>query len=311
MTSLRVIFMGTPHFAVPTLQALIESEHMVVGVYTQPPRPAGRGQKLTHSPVHQLAERHGIPVFTPVSLKTPEAQAEFKALNATIGVVVAYGLLLPDAILEAPTFGCINIHPSALPRWRGAAPIQRTIMAGDVATACCIMQMDSGLDTGPVLAREAIAIPPNLTTGQLHEIMSEMGARMTLEVLQGFTRPQPPIPTPQAAEGATYAKKLTKEDLRIDWERPAQAIYNQIRGLSPTPGAAIMLNDELVKIFAVRVEETHLNKRPGTILDNRLLIQCGYHSALRIIELQRPGKLRMTAQEALKSLVVQPGTLLS
>jgi methionyl-tRNA formyltransferase len=214
MASLRVIFMGTPQFAVPTLEAIMASSHQLVGVYSQPPRPAGRGQKVTKSPIHLLAEQHSIPVFTPTSLKSSEAQAEFAALQADVAVVAAYGLLLPQAILDAPKHGCINIHPSALPRWRGAAPIQRTIMAGDTTTDCCIMQMDAGLDTGAVLARETCVIPEHFTTGDLHDVMAKTGARMTVQVLSTLSSL---TPIPQSVDGVTYANNITIVDQYIDW----------------------------------------------------------------------------------------------
>lgn len=306
MTALRVVFMGTPHFAVPALEAIIASPHKVVGVYTQPPRPAGRGQKVTKSPIHILAEQHSIPVFTPVSLKSAEAQKELKDLNANIGVVAAYGLLLPQAVLDAPTFGCINIHPSALPRWRGAAPIQRTIMAGDATTACCIMQMDAGLDTGAVLARQSVKLDDSIDAGKLHHVMATMGAQMSVAVIDTFAGMTPPVATPQTEDGTAYAKKLTKEDQRIDWSQPARAIFNQVRGLSPAPGATTEYNGEVLKIFSVQVEPSAGAKPVGTVLDNSLLIQCGNKESIRILELQRPGKTRLPAADVLKSLAIQP-----
>lgn len=310
MSALRVVFMGTPGFAVAALESIIASPHEVVGVYTQPPRPAGRGQKLTPSLVHQLADRHNIPVFTPESLKSAEAQTKFAALKADIGVVAAYGLLLPQPILDAPKFGCINIHPSALPRWRGAAPIQRTVMAGDTTSECCIMQMDAGLDTGAVLARESVKLNDMMHAGMLHDMMADLGARMTVEVLNQFASPTRPKAIPQTEDGATYAKKLTKADQTIDWSKPAKQIVNQIRGLAPTPGATTMLNGELIKIFQASIE-AGAQKAPGTAVDEKLLIQCGDGHALRILELQRPNKSRMAASEALKSLIVQKDTIAS
>lgn len=310
MAPLRVVFMGTPHFAVPALQALIASSHQVVGVYTQPPRPAGRGQKLTPSPIHQLAEQHAIPVFTPTSLKSPEEQQTLAALKANIGVVAAYGMLLPQAILDTPTFGCINIHPSALPRWRGAAPIQRSIMAGDRTTDCCIMQMDAGLDTGAVLAREPMPLDDTIDAGILHQAMATLGADMTLAVINAFAAGAPPLAQPQAADGATYAKKLTKDDQRIDWAKPAHEILNQIRGLSPAPAATTDYQGELLKIFSARVE-SGATTPAGRVLDDALLVQCGDGKALRILELQRPGKTRMAAAEVLKSLPIQKDTAFS
>lgn len=309
MASLRVIFMGTPHFAVPTLEAMIASPHEVIAVYTQPPRPAGRGQKVTKSPVHVLAESHSIPVFTHASLKSAEVQQEMRDLKADIAVVAAYGLLLPQPILDAPKFGCINIHPSALPRWRGAAPIQRTIMAGDTTTDCCIMQMDAGLDTGAVLAREHMKLDAGIDAGTLHDTMAALGAKMTIEVLNQFSS-TPPKAIAQTEDGATYAKKLTKVDQAIDWSKPAAQILNQIRGLSPQPGATMHLNGEVIKIFKATIEPG-ANKPPGTVLDDRLLIQCGDGHGLRILELQRPNKARMAAHEALKSLIIQSGSVVS
>ncbi|MFZ4125622.1 MAG: methionyl-tRNA formyltransferase [Rickettsiales bacterium] len=303
MIARRVVFMGTPQFAVPTLQSLIASEHQVIAVYSQPPRPAGRGQKVTKSPIHLLAEQYSIPVFTPTSLKSPEAQAEFAAVGADVAVVAAYGLLLPQAILDAPKHGCINIHPSALPRWRGAAPIQRTIMAGDTTTDCCIMQMEAGLDTGPVLAREAFAIPEHFNAGDLHDAMAQMGARMTLEVLNAL---QSLTPTPQSEDSVTYAQKITKEDQKIDWSQSAQNILNQIRGLCPSPAATTIIHDEVIKLFSAKVEPYSGTTKPtGTVLDDALLVQCGAGTALRILELQRPNKARMQASDALKSLIIQ------
>ncbi|MBN8543364.1 MAG: methionyl-tRNA formyltransferase [Alphaproteobacteria bacterium] len=303
MTARRVVFMGTPQFAVPTLQSLIASEHQVVAVYSQPPRPAGRGQKLTKSPIQQLAEQHAIPVFTPTSLKSAEEQSAFAAHHADVAVVAAYGLLLPQAVLDAPKHGCINIHPSALPRWRGAAPIQRTIMAGDTTTDCCIMQMEAGLDTGAVLAREAFAIPDHFNASDLHDTMASTGARMTIDVLAKLSSLTPTI---QSGDGVTYAHKITKEDQKIDWSKPAQEIRNQIRGLYPSPVATTTIHGEVVKIFSAKVEPYNGSAKPtGIVLDDALLVQCGGGSALRILELQRPNKIRMAASDVLKSFIVQ------
>lgn len=308
MAARRVVFMGTPQFAVPTLQALISSEHEITAVYSQPPRPAGRGQKLTKSPVHQLAEQHSIAVFTPTNLKSPQAQAEFAALGADIAVVAAYGLLLPQAILDAPKHGCINIHPSALPRWRGAAPIQRTIMAGDTTTDCCIMQMEAGLDTGPVLAREAFMIPEHFNAGDLHDAMAHIGARMTLDVM---ARLSSLTPTLQSTDGVTYAQKIVKDDQKIDWSKSAREIENYIRGLCPSPAATTIINGEVVKIFSAKVERYSGTTRPiSTVLDDTLLVQCGGGTTLRILELQRPNKTRMQAKYALKSFIVQKDILI-
>ncbi len=228
--------MGTPEFAVPTLRSLIEAGHELVAVYTQPPRPAGRGQKLRPSPVQQLAEARNIPVYFPASLKSAEEQQIFADLNAELAIVAAYGLLLPQAILDAPKHGCINIHPSLLPRWRGAAPIQRPIMAGDTETGMCIMQMEAGLDTGPVFARREIPLPPNATAGEMHDQLAELGSAMALQVIAEIEAGSAKA-IPQSEEGVTYANKIIKDEARINWNKPANEVHNQIRGLSPFPGA--------------------------------------------------------------------------
>lgn len=305
---MRAVFMGTPPFAVPALAALIASSHEVVAVYSQPPRPAGRGMKLTPSPVQQLAEHHRIPVLTPEHLKSAGVQTQFADHRADIAVVAAYGLLLPPTVLAAPRFGCINIHPSDLPRWRGAAPIQRTIMAGDTATACCIMQMEEGLDTGPVLARRAFAIPDTATAGDLHDAMARLGAELLVETLGALERGTVK-PMPQPASDATYAAKITKEDQIIDWSQPAQTINNQIRGLNPAPGALVKLAGDPLKVFAASVERGDVSKPPGTLLDNQLLINAGNGSALRVLELQKAGKTRQKALEFLQGARIPAGIL--
>ena len=303
---MNVIFMGTPAFAVPALRALLTSSHRVVAVYSQPPRPAGRGMQLTPSPIQQLAEEHQLPVFTPERLSTPEAQQQFAAHAADIAVVAAYGLLLPAAILAAPTHGCINIHPSDLPRWRGAAPIQRTLMAGDTITACCIMQMDAGLDTGAVLMREAYTIPSHMNAGELQEAMATRGAALLLETLANW----PSITAiPQSAEGITYAKKISKEDPRIDWSQPAAAIINQMRGLSPMPGAITTFDGEVIKLFEATIERGDTSQPAGKLLDNQLLINCGDGQALRILMLQRSGKTRQKAADFLKGFAITAGKI--
>jgi methionyl-tRNA formyltransferase len=312
MTALRVIFMGSPDFALPTLRALLASHHRVVAAYSQPPRPAGRGQKLTPTPVAELAASQQLPVLTPTSLKTPEAQAKFAAFKADIAVVAAYGLLLPPTILAATRYGCINIHPSSLPRWRGAAPIQRTLMAGDSTTQCCLMQMAAGLDTGDVLMRRDFAIPENMDGGALHDAMAALGATMTLDYLDQLAAGAPPKPVAQAEHGATYAAKLTAEDAAIDWTKPAEEIRNQMRGLAPTPGAFTMLAGERVKIFAAEIAPGTSSAKPGTVLSNLpLTIQCGDGKALHLRELQRPGKRRAAAEEAIKSMAIQVGSVVS
>jgi methionyl-tRNA formyltransferase len=305
---MRVIFMGTPQFAVPALAALIASSHEVVAVYSQPPRPAGRGMKLTASPVQQLAEAHNIPVFIPASLKTPDAQQPFLALHADIAVVAAYGLLLPQAILDGTRLGCINIHPSDLPRWRGAAPIQRTLMAGDTHTACCIIQLELGLDTGPIHLREPFTIPADMDAGKLHDAMADIGAKQVLDVLKNLSLPHPPAPKPQSAEGITYAEKITKADRELDWSRTALALLSQIRGLSPAPAAAMLLNGEVIKLFDAVVEAGDAGKPPGIMLDDQLLINAGNASALRLTQLQRPGRSQQTAAQFLQGFPVPAGS---
>jgi methionyl-tRNA formyltransferase len=305
---MRVIFMGTPAFALPALRALIAStHHEVVAVYSQPPRPAGRGQKLTPSPVHQLAEAHGIALHTPLSLKPAEAQATFATHCADVAVVAAYGLLLPQAILDAPARGCVNIHPSDLPRWRGAAPIQRTLMAGDSHTACCIMQMNAGLDTGDILLREAYIIPPDMDAGGLHDAMAELGAALTLRLLNA---PAWPKAVKQSEQGVTYAAKLTKADTMLDWAQPAHTLQHQIRGLSPSMGGVTILAGEPLKIFAASLGEGDRTKPAGMVLDNALRINCGDGKSLAPTLVQRAGKPRLSTQAFLQGNPVAQGTLL-
>lgn len=299
--------MGTPAFAVPALSALIASSHAVVAVYSQPPRPAGRGLKLTPSPIQQLAETHAIPVFTPTSLKSAEAQAQFSSHSADIAVVAAYGLLLPQAILAAPRLGCINIHPSDLPRWRGAAPIQRTLMAGDSETACCIIQLELGLDTGPIHLREPFTIPPEMDAGGLHDAMAQIGANQVLTVLERLASPHAPAPIAQPAHGITYAEKITKDDRVLDWNKPASSLLAQIRGLSPNPGATTDINGETIKIFSASIEAGDAGKPTGMALDDQLLINAGDGQALRLSMLQRPGKTRQNAADFLQGFPVNAG----
>lgn len=304
---MRVVFMGTPAFAVPTLAALQGSGHEVAAVYTQPPRPAGRGQKETPSPVHRFALEHNITVCTPTGLKTPEAQAQFAAHKAQIAVVVAYGLLLPKPILTAFPFGCINVHPSLLPRWRGAAPIQRTLMAGDEATGICIMQMDEGLDTGDILLKEEGISTAGLDAGALHDMLSAKATPLVLKVLDEI---QDLTPEKQPETGVTYAKKITKEECKIDWTQKAEHIHNQIRGLSPMPGAYFTYNSENIKVFGSSYCAKQLkNVTAGTVTDEYLTVACG-DGTLTIEEIQRPGKKRMSVGEMLKSYPIPAGTIL-
>ncbi len=298
-------------FALPTLKALRETGHTIVAVYSQPPRPAGRGQKERPSPVHEYALAHGLPVYTPVSLKSAETQAEFAAHKADAAIVVAYGLLLPQAILDACPMGCINVHPSLLPRWRGAAPIQRTIMAGDTQTAIVIMQMDAGLDTGDMLMVEPVAIAPGTNAAMLHDELSQKAAPLVLKTLQRAFKP-----VKQPTEGVTYAKKITKEECRIDWNRPAADILNQIRGLSPAPGAAFVYQGEQIKIFdavasAVRECDFMRPAQSGEVISANFDIACeGGKSVLSPLEMQRPGKKRMSRQECLQGFPIPPGSVL-
>lgn len=303
---MKVIFMGTPTFAVPTLQTLLDAGHDVVAVYSQPPRPAGRGMKLTPSPVQQLAEQRGIAVHTPTSLKSAEEQEKFRALGADVAVVVAYGLLLPQAILDGTHHGCINLHPSDLPRWRGAAPLQRTIMAGDKTTACCTMLMDAGLDTGDVLIRHRFDIPDGMSFGMLHDAMSKVGASLIAETLEHMlngtlTR------TAQPKEGI-YAAKIGKDDQTIDFSLPAARVRQHILGLSPAPGAITALGGETVKVFGATIEAGHEGKHAGILLDDRLLVNCGGGTAVRLTQLQRAGKARQDSSAFLQGFPVAAGT---
>lgn len=288
---MKIVFMGTPAFSVPILNA-IAAQHDIVAVYCQPPRPAGRGKADRPSPVQARAEELGLPVRHPATLKDAQTQAEFVAFGADVAVVVAYGLILPQAVLDAPRLGCLNIHASLLPRWRGAAPIHRAIMAGDTQTGICIMQMEAGLDTGPVLLREATAIGPEETTQDLHDRLSVMGARLICDALTRL--PLPGVPQPD--EGVTYATKIDKAEARIDWTRPSVAVDNQIRGLSPFPGAWTEAAGERIKFLRSRVAPG--SGAPGQVLDG-LTIACGT-GAVEITLAQREGKRPMTAEDFLR-----------
>uniref|UniRef100_UPI0035ADDCBE methionyl-tRNA formyltransferase n=1 Tax=Paenirhodobacter enshiensis TaxID=1105367 RepID=UPI0035ADDCBE len=291
---MRVVFMGTPEFSVPVLRALA-AHHEVVAVYSQPPRPAGRGKKERPSPVHQTALDLGLEVRTPLNFRSDEARADFAALKADIAVVVAYGLILPQAVLDAPAKGCLNIHASLLPRWRGAAPIHRAIMAGDAETGVCIMRMEAGLDTGPVLLRAATPIAATDTTGDLHDRLSGMGARMILDALDHIDGL---IPVPQPDAGVTYASKIDKAEAHVDWTRPATDLIRHINGLSPFPGAWTMIGPERIKLL--RAAPASGAGTPGQVLTG-FTIACG-EGALGILEAQREGKRPMPAAEVLKGL---------
>jgi methionyl-tRNA formyltransferase len=297
---MRIVFMGTPDFSVPVLDALAAAGHEILCVYTQPPRPAGRGQAERPGAVHQRAAAMGLPVRHPKSLRDPQAQAEFAGLGADIAVVVAYGLILPQAVLDAPRHGCLNIHASLLPRWRGAAPIQRAIMAGDAETGVCIMQMEAGLDTGPVLLRHAIPIGAEETAGELHDRLSALGARAITEAL---ARLGDLTPRPQPAEGVSYAEKIDKAEARLDWGQDASHIDRKIRGLSPFPGAWTMIGGKRVKILRSRLAQGA--GKAGSVLSG-LTVACG-SGAVEITELQPEGKARMTAEAFLRGARIAPG----
>jgi len=299
---MRLIFMGTPDFSVPVLEALVAAGHDIAAVYCQPPRPAGRGKKDRPSPVQLRAEALGLFVRYPVSLKSSDAQKEFAALNADLAVVVAYGLILPQAILDAPRHGCLNIHASLLPRWRGAAPIHRAIMAGDAETGVCIMQMEAGLDTGPVLLREATAIEPDETTGQLHDRLSEMGAGL---IVSALTQLSNLVPVPQSDEGVTYAAKIKKSEARVDWSRPAAELDRLIRGLAPFPGAWTEMMGQRVKLLS---SVSALGQgTAGETLDDTLTVACGT-GAVKLLRLQRAGKGAQDSQTFLRGWPVPKGT---
>ncbi|MDU8943983.1 methionyl-tRNA formyltransferase [Ovoidimarina sediminis] len=300
---MRVVFMGSPAFSVPALEALHGVGHDIACVYTQPPRPAGRGQKERPGPVQARAEALGLPVRHPKSLRDDAVQAEFAALKADVAVVVAYGLILPQAVLDAPAHGCLNIHASLLPRWRGAAPIHRAILSGDAETGVCIMEMEAGLDTGPVLLREATAIGAEETTADLHDRLSEMGARLIVEVLQ---RLDTLVPEPQPGDGVTYAGKIDKAEARIDWTRPAAEVDRQIRGLSPFPGAWTMLDGRRLKLLRSRVIDGA--GAPGVVLGG-FRIACGA-GAVEVTEAQIEGRGRQDAAAFLNGTPLPPGTQL-
>lgn len=305
---LRVIFMGTPEFSVPTLRAIGEAGHEISAVYTQPPRAAGRrGLELTPSPVQREAERLGVEVRTPASLKGEAEQAALRALRADVAVVVAYGLLLPKAVLEAPRLGCINGHASLLPRWRGAAPIQRAIMAGDRETGMMVMRMEEGLDTGPVGLVEKCAIEPDMTAGDLHDRLMGVGAALMVEALARLERNTLTF-TPQAVEGVTYAKKIDKSETRVDWNRSATEVHNHIRGLSPFPGAwsEIEIGGRPERLKLLRSVLTQGAGESGGILDDRLTVACGA-GAIRLVEVQRAGGRPAAASEFLRGAKIEKG----
>ncbi|MFQ5774148.1 MAG: methionyl-tRNA formyltransferase [Kiloniellaceae bacterium] len=308
MTPLRLAFMGTPAFAVPSLRALAAAGHEIAAVYTQPPRPAGRGHRPRRSPVHAYAAERGWAVRTPAGLKDAKEQAAFAALDLDAAVVAAYGLILPRPMLEAPRLGCLNVHASLLPRWRGAAPIQRAILAGDARTGITIMRMDEGLDTGPILLQEAVPITDGTTAADLHDALAELGARLIVEALAGLAagRVQP---RPQPAEGATYAAKLTPAQGRLDWRRPADQLARQVRALAPRPGATLVAGGDRLRVLAAAAVAGPPDAAPGTVLDERFTVACGA-GALRVTRVQRAGKAAMDAAAFLRGFPLPPGTRL-
>src|ERR1700748_306673 len=303
---LRLIFMGTPEFAVPTLRALAEHGHQIAAVYTRAAKPSGRGMKLQPTPVEQEARRLGIAVLTPTTLKTPEAQQEFRAHNADAAVVVAYGMILPQAILDAPKLGCFNLHASLLPRWRGAAPINRAIMAGDVESGVVVMKMDAGLDTGDVAMAERLPITDTMTASDLHDALSPLGADLMGRAMAALERGGVQL-TNQGEDGVTYAAKIDKAEARIDWSKPARAVLRHIHGLSPFPGAwsEIVDGGDAARVKILRCELAKGAGGRGAVLDDQPPIACG-EGAIRIVELQRAGKAPMKTADFLRGTPVKP-----
>lgn len=310
----RIIFMGTPAFSIPTLQALLDGEYDVVAVYTQPPRPSGRGHHVTKSPVHVLAEAYNIPVYTPKTLRCAHEQEAFSALNADVAIVVAYGLILPQPILDAPRLGCVNIHGSILPRWRGAAPIQRALMAGDAQTGVTIMKMDAGLDTGPMIKIAVHDINVDETAADLFITLADLGADTLLKTLPSYLSSES-ILTNQPEDGATYAHKLSKQDGQLDWRLDAQTLVNHFRGLHPWPGVFMMHDDTPLRILEMKVVESETfydpySAVPGTIVDTHLTIACGQNTFIRIMQLQKPGGKPLNASDFLRGYSLPIGTYL-
>ena len=304
---LRLIFMGTPDFAVPTLLELVAHGHEIAAVSTRAAKPAGRGMKLQDTPVAQQAKRLGIPVLTPSTLKTPETVEEFRAFGADAAVVVAYGMILPQAILDAPAQGCYNLHASLLPRWRGAAPINRAVMEGDAESGVMVMKMDVGLDTGDVAMAERLPISDAMTAADLHDALAPLGADLMVRAMGALERGQLRL-TKQSEQGVTYAAKIDKAEARIDWDRSARAVLRHIHGLSPFPGAwcEVPLEGEPVRLKVLRCELAKGEGRPGDLLDDRLTVACR-DGAIRILELQRAGKAPMKAGDFLRGTALKPG----
>jgi methionyl-tRNA formyltransferase len=301
--TLRLAFMGSPEFAVPTLEAILAAGHDVACVYSQPPRPAGRGKELRRTAIHETAERHGLEVRTPITLKDPADREAFAALKLDVAVVVAYGLLLPRAILDAPRLGCFNLHGSILPRWRGAAPIHRAVMAGDPVTGVQVMKMELGLDTGPVLSTATTLITDDDTTGDVHDRLSLLGAGLMVKALADLEA-GPVTLTPQAKEGVTTAAKVSPAEAGIDWSKSAGEVSAHIRGLSPNPGAWFEMDGQRIKVLHARTAAG--SGSPGQVLDDNLLIACG-DRAVRLTRLQRAGKGQMTAEEFQRGARIERG----
>jgi methionyl-tRNA formyltransferase len=308
---LRLVFMGTPDFAVPTLLEVVGAGHAVVAVYTRAPKPAGRGMALSPSPVEREAGRFGLPVHTPKSLRTAEAATAMRAHNADAAVVVAYGLILPKPILDAFPLGCFNVHASLLPRWRGAAPINRAIIAGDTETGVTVMKMDEGLDTGPMAMADRVAIAPDMTAGELHDLLARRGADVMARALAALDKDALAL-TPQPAGGVTYAAKIDKSETRIDWARRWKVVHDHCRGLSPFPGAWCELASEgsPVRLKILRTTKGEGAGPPGTVLDERLTIACG-DGAVRLLDVQRAGREAMRAEDFLRGTPLAPGTRLA
>jgi len=308
--SLRLIFMGTPEFAVPALREILGRGHEIVAVYTAAAKPAGRGMDLTPSAVEREARHFGLPVLTPKTLRTPEAAESFRAHGAAAAVVVAYGLILPKSTLEAVPLGCFNLHASLLPRWRGAAPISRAIIAGDVESGVTIMRMDEGLDTGPIAMTERVSIGPDMTAGELHDVLAPLGADLVVRALGGLERGALQL-TPQPATGVTLAPKIENRETRIDWTRPWKTVHDHCRGLSPAPGAWFELAQagEPLRIKALRTTRGESGGPPGTLLSGRFDVACA-EGAVRILELQRAGRQPMWAEEFLRGIKIALGTKL-
>ena len=304
---LRLIFMGTPEFAVPTLLELVAHGHEIAAVYTRAAKPAGRGMKLQPTPVEVEARRLGIPVLTPTTLKTPEALEQFRAHNADAAVVVAYGMILPQAILDAPKYGCFNLHASLLPRWRGAAPINRAIMTGDIETGVMVMRMDAGLDTGDVAMAERMAITDAMTAADVHDALARLGGDLMARAMGALERGKLQL-TKQSAEGVTYATKIEKAEARIDWNRPAREVLRHIHGLSPFPGAwsKMPIEGEQVRVKILCCAMADGSGAPGEVLDDHLAVACK-EGAIRILELQRAGKQPMKAEDFLRGTPLKAG----